>query len=152
MRKYSPIYEEAVSHIWLCNCSILNFLIYEENVVFLFYQCTVKKLRRRMNEDISSSAGGVNEWSLIYIDREIVDDNLWPEAGTDSLYIFTGLHPYLQSADPYSYTPLTTTVFYNTPLFLPFPYLSFHSFNPSILDLPPPPSLPIYLSVQSPNL
>jgi hypothetical protein len=32
MRKYFTIYEEAVSHIWLCNCSILNFL--------LFYQCT----------------------------------------------------------------------------------------------------------------
>ncbi len=31
MRKYFPIYEEAVSHIWLCNSSILNFLIYEEN-------------------------------------------------------------------------------------------------------------------------
>jgi hypothetical protein len=28
MRKYFPIYEEAVSH---CNCSIPNFLIYEEN-------------------------------------------------------------------------------------------------------------------------
>ncbi len=28
MRKYFPIYEEAVSHIWLCNCSTLNFLIY----------------------------------------------------------------------------------------------------------------------------
>jgi hypothetical protein len=27
MRKYFPIYEEAVSHI----CSILNFLIYKEN-------------------------------------------------------------------------------------------------------------------------
>jgi hypothetical protein len=27
MRKYFPIYEEAVSHVWLCNCSILNFLI-----------------------------------------------------------------------------------------------------------------------------
>jgi hypothetical protein len=31
MRNYFPINEEAVSHIWLCNCSILNFLIYEEN-------------------------------------------------------------------------------------------------------------------------
>ncbi len=29
MRKYLPIYEEAVSHIWLCNCSILNFDICE---------------------------------------------------------------------------------------------------------------------------
>ncbi len=35
-RKYFPIYEEAVSHIWLCNCSILNFLIYEENLIFFF--------------------------------------------------------------------------------------------------------------------
>ncbi len=31
MGKYFPIYEEAVSHIGLCNCSTLNFLIYEEN-------------------------------------------------------------------------------------------------------------------------
>ncbi len=31
MRKYIPISKEAVSHIWLCNCSILNFHIFEEN-------------------------------------------------------------------------------------------------------------------------
>ncbi len=37
MHKYFPIYEEAVSHIWLCNCSILNILIYEEN--WFFNQC-----------------------------------------------------------------------------------------------------------------
>ncbi len=36
MRKYLPIYEEAVSHIWLCNCSILNFLMYEESFIFFF--------------------------------------------------------------------------------------------------------------------
>ncbi len=36
MRKYFLIYEEAISHIWLCNCSILNFLIYEENLIFFF--------------------------------------------------------------------------------------------------------------------
>ncbi len=39
MRKYFPIldiYEEAVSHIRLCNCSILNFLIYEENLIIFF--------------------------------------------------------------------------------------------------------------------
>ncbi len=36
MRKYFHIYEEAVSHIWLCNGSILNFLIYEENLIFFF--------------------------------------------------------------------------------------------------------------------
>ncbi len=34
LRKYFPIYEEAVSHIWLRNCTILNFLIYEENLIF----------------------------------------------------------------------------------------------------------------------
>jgi hypothetical protein len=36
MRKYLTIYEdpeEAVSHIWLCNYSRLNFLIYEENFI-----------------------------------------------------------------------------------------------------------------------
>jgi hypothetical protein len=36
LRKYFPIYEEAVSHIWLCNCSISNFLIHEENFIFFF--------------------------------------------------------------------------------------------------------------------
>ncbi len=36
MRKYFPIYEEVVSYIRLCNCSILNFLIYEENFIFFF--------------------------------------------------------------------------------------------------------------------
>ncbi len=38
MRKYFLIYiyEEAVSHAWLCNVSILNFLIYEENLIFFF--------------------------------------------------------------------------------------------------------------------
>ncbi len=34
MRKYFPIYEEAVSHIWLCNYSTQNFPIYEENLIF----------------------------------------------------------------------------------------------------------------------
>ncbi len=36
MGNYFPIYEEAVSHIGLCNCSILNFLIYEESLIFFF--------------------------------------------------------------------------------------------------------------------
>ncbi len=30
------IYWEALHHIWLCNCSTLNFLIYEENLIFFF--------------------------------------------------------------------------------------------------------------------
>jgi hypothetical protein len=38
MCKYFPIYEEAVSHIWLCNCSILNCPIYtyKENFILFF--------------------------------------------------------------------------------------------------------------------
>jgi hypothetical protein len=36
MRKYFHIYEQVVSHIWLGNCSTLNFLIYEENLIFFF--------------------------------------------------------------------------------------------------------------------
>jgi hypothetical protein len=41
MRKYFPLYEEAVSHIiCLCNCFILNFLIYDENLFFFFISVT----------------------------------------------------------------------------------------------------------------
>ncbi len=36
IRKYLVIYEEAVSNIWLCNRSLLDFLIYEEKFVFFF--------------------------------------------------------------------------------------------------------------------
>ncbi len=46
MRKYFPIYDEAVSHIWLCNCSILNFLIYEENFIFFFVSVHSIHLRK----------------------------------------------------------------------------------------------------------
>ncbi len=42
MLKYLIIYEEAVNHIWLCNWSILNFLIYEESLIFFF----ISALRR----------------------------------------------------------------------------------------------------------
>ncbi len=37
MLKYLVIYEEAVSHIRLCNWSSLNFLIYEVNFFFFFF-------------------------------------------------------------------------------------------------------------------
>jgi hypothetical protein len=36
MRKDFPMYEEAFSHILLCNGSTLTFLIYEENLIFFF--------------------------------------------------------------------------------------------------------------------
>jgi hypothetical protein len=41
MRKYFGLiqYEEAVNHIWLCNRSLLNFLLYQDIFFLLFYQC-----------------------------------------------------------------------------------------------------------------
>ncbi len=36
MRKFLVIYEKAISHIRVCNLSLLDFLIYEENFVFFF--------------------------------------------------------------------------------------------------------------------
>ncbi len=44
MRTYLVTYEEPVSHIWLCNCSLLYFLIYKENFVFFFISAPSKKL------------------------------------------------------------------------------------------------------------
>jgi hypothetical protein len=41
MLKYFPIYEEAVRFIEICNCSILNFLIYEENFLFFFISVVI---------------------------------------------------------------------------------------------------------------
>ncbi len=36
MRKYLVLFKEAVSHIWLCNRSRMNFVLYEENLIFFF--------------------------------------------------------------------------------------------------------------------
>ncbi len=32
-----------VTYIWLCNCSILNFLIFEENPIFFFISSPIRK-------------------------------------------------------------------------------------------------------------
>jgi hypothetical protein len=40
MRKYLTIYEEAVSYIWLCTRSHLNFLMVRNFFFLLFYQCS----------------------------------------------------------------------------------------------------------------
>jgi hypothetical protein len=36
MRKYLTVHEEAIGHIRLCTPSLLNFLIYEENLISFF--------------------------------------------------------------------------------------------------------------------
>ncbi len=46
VQKYLVIYEEAVSHKWLCTRSLLKFLSYEENLIFFFYQCTASEKKR----------------------------------------------------------------------------------------------------------
>jgi hypothetical protein len=50
MRKYLVKYEEAFSHNWLCNCSLLNFLIYEENFILFFISVQVTR-RKGINEN-----------------------------------------------------------------------------------------------------
>ncbi len=66
MRKYLTIYEEPVSHIWLCNCSILNFLIYEENFsLFLMYVTEIQR----------------SSWHL-----------LWLVGGAHKVHIYLGCH------------------------------------------------------------
>ncbi len=47
MRKYLVKYEEAVSHIWLYNCSLRNFVIYEENFLFFFITVETSFLRKK---------------------------------------------------------------------------------------------------------
>ncbi len=49
-RKNFPIYEEAVSHIRLCYCSILNFLIYEENLIFFLSVYSISQSRLFKNK------------------------------------------------------------------------------------------------------
>ncbi len=44
MRKCFHIKWDRYSHIWLCNCSILNFLIYDENLIFFFISVRSHKL------------------------------------------------------------------------------------------------------------
>ncbi len=39
LRKYLVIYEAAVSHIWICNRSLLDSLYIWGKFCFLFYQC-----------------------------------------------------------------------------------------------------------------
>ncbi len=53
IRKYFPMYEEPVSHIWLCHCSILKFLKYEENLIFFFISaspCILAKHAQKINK------------------------------------------------------------------------------------------------------
>jgi hypothetical protein len=59
MRQYLTIYEDAVSHIRLCNSSFLNFLICEENSVFLFTVYSAYRLFCLLGESCGGPVLGV---------------------------------------------------------------------------------------------
>ncbi len=63
MCKYLVIYEEAISHIWLCNRPLLKVLIYEENCVFFFSSAEVNI----SNMDVSPSINPDNERKDYYL-------------------------------------------------------------------------------------
>ncbi len=63
----SPLYEEAVSHIWLCNCSTLTFLIYEKTLIwsvcgeverYCLYITSVWSYRAPADVDVHGSLAG----------------------------------------------------------------------------------------------
>jgi hypothetical protein len=52
MHKYLVMLEEAVSHVWLCNCCILNFLIFEENLIFFLISAVCPTLYLEEMDDL----------------------------------------------------------------------------------------------------
>jgi hypothetical protein len=94
MRKYFPIYEEAVSHIWLCNCSILNFLLYEENY---FYQCNYLA-GRSQRTDINGNLSGELDLDISVIQGSILGPILFL-CYINDFYSATTLFPVLFADD-----------------------------------------------------
>ncbi len=62
MRQELTIYEEAVSHIRLCNSSFLNFLIYEENSVS-YLQCIVLTVSSVFSARAVAARYSASNWS-----------------------------------------------------------------------------------------
>jgi hypothetical protein len=46
---FPHILESPSSYIWLCNCSILNYLIYEENLIFFFFSMVRFRFRTKIS-------------------------------------------------------------------------------------------------------
>ncbi len=66
MRKYFPIYEEPLV-IWLCNCSIMNFLIYELNLIFFFISVLCTFMGCRTLQGVWKRHFGQIMWTLLGI-------------------------------------------------------------------------------------
>ncbi len=66
MRKYFPIYEEAASHIWLCNCSTLNFpIFFFISVLTRICVNFTHILQKRTEFCLNSSSNG--QWNTLYL-------------------------------------------------------------------------------------
>jgi hypothetical protein len=62
--------KEALPHIWLCNCSTPNFIIYEEILVFFFiivYYTVIWKLNCCRVENLNFFKGKRNLYSFQYV-------------------------------------------------------------------------------------
>ncbi len=72
MRKYFPIYEEAVSRIWLCTRSLwISLYTVWGKFSFLFYQCRGSKPRNEIEHLRTGEGGGL----LIVINYDRSDRN-----------------------------------------------------------------------------
>ena len=68
MRKYFPIYEKAISHLLLCTCSILNFLIYSMRKIFILFFINVlerPKFMLKMSKRTERVAFSLLFWSVV---------------------------------------------------------------------------------------
>ncbi len=69
-RKYLLVYEKAVSHIWLCNCSILNFPYIWGKFDFLFYQCRASDCQcQSRNSPVLDLRGGRRSSVELYLEK-----------------------------------------------------------------------------------
>ncbi len=85
MHKYLTIYKEGVSHMWLWNCSNLNFLLYEENFIFFFIYEQYYKFHRA--------------WTIVspmvkrYLYSYSIVQEHWLKAGFPATFFLTRIRP-----------------------------------------------------------
>ncbi len=84
MSKYFPILEEALSHIWLCNCSILNFLM--RKILFSFF--SVQLGRRGVGPALLSHWQEPSRCNKIHHANVLKCSNLCLECFVHIAYIF----------------------------------------------------------------
>ncbi len=100
MRKFLVIYEEAFSHIWLFNCSTLNFLIYKENFI-LFLSVQGAMLLIRSDRGVFPN---VFPWTLYVSLGWYVPWTIWPRTKHPLLKGCPGKPKILRVQKPNSWT------------------------------------------------